>query len=132
MYQFLRSSISVSKISEVSRRPILDLKKLKTFKMETTQMIRLSVEHYESTTSTNIKDAYFRVMLHASLGGSCIFTLATGSVNSEYYRSSSDQSVYFLSCWQYHIEFLQKQSTHACTYLHNWFIRHKEHSNTSR
>ena len=71
-------------------RPVLDLSTLNTFlntgsfKMETPETIRTSLQAGEWVTSIDFKDAYFHIPIH-SPGSTCIFTSRVGPTSSRPY-----------------------------------------------
>ena len=77
-------------------RPILDLSTLNTFlntesfKMETPETIRTSLQAGKWATSIDFKDAYFHIPIH-SPGSTCVFTSRVGPTNSKPYPLASPQ-----------------------------------------
>ena len=94
-------------------RPILYLSilnnylKTQSFKMETPETIRTSLQAGEWVTSINFKDAYFHIPITASPGSTCAFRSRTRFINSKHCPLVCPQPPWSLRWWPKRSNFWQ-------------------------
>ena len=86
-------------------RPILDLSTLNTFlntesfKMETPETIRTSLQLGEWVTSIDFKDAYFHIPIHSQSRSTCVFTSRVSPTSSKPYPLVFPQHLWSSQWW---------------------------------
>ena len=80
-------------------RPILDLSTLGSFKMETLETIRTSLQAGEWVTSIDFKDAYFHIPIHSQSRKYMRFHLQVGPTSSRPYPLASPQLPWSSQWW---------------------------------
>ena len=112
-------------------RPILDLSTLNTFlntesfKMETPETIRTSLQAGEWVISTDFKDAYFHIPIH-SPGSTCVFTSRVCPTSSKHYPLSTAPMEFTVVAKEVKLMALQR-GIRIHQYLDNWLVRATSH-----